>query len=62
MIDFKEIHQDGEVWELFSRDFLTEIGFYVESSVDRGPDGKKDLIISEQLKGNLSCKQEQEVQ
>ena len=54
MIDFKEINSDGETWELFARDFLTEIGFYVESSVDRGPDGKKDLIISEHLKGNLS--------
>lgn len=54
MIDFKEINQDGEVWELFTRDFLTEKGFYVESSVDRGPDGKKDLIVSEQLKGNLN--------
>ncbi len=53
MIDFKEILKDGEVWELFARDFLTEIGFYIESSVDRGPDGKKDLIISETLKGHL---------
>lgn len=54
MIDFKEIDSDGEVWELFARDFLTEIGFYIDSSVDRGPDGKKDLIISEHLKGYLS--------
>ncbi|KAA6307450.1 hypothetical protein EZS27_040879 [termite gut metagenome] len=54
MIDFKEINKDGETWELFARDFLTEMGFYVESSVDRGPDGKKDLIVSEQLKGNLN--------
>jgi hypothetical protein len=53
MIDFKEIPKDGEEWELFARDFLTELGFYIESSVDRGPDGKKDLIVSEQLKGNL---------
>ena len=54
MIDFKEISKKGEVWELFARDFLSEIGFYVESSIDRGPDGKKDLIISEHLKGSLS--------
>lgn len=53
MIDFKEIDQNGEVWELFARDFLQEIGYYVEATVDRGPDGKKDLIVSEQLKGNL---------
>lgn len=54
MVNFKEIDKDGEIWELFARDFLTELGFYVESTVDRGPDGKKDLIISENLKGNLS--------
>lgn len=53
MIDFKEIDKDGEKWELFARDFLDEIGFYIESSVDRGPDGKKDLIVSEHLKGHL---------
>lgn len=53
MIDYKEISDEGEIWELFARDFLQEIGFYVESSVDRGPDGKKDLIISENLQGNL---------
>lgn len=53
MIDFKEIPSDGEIWELFSRDFLQELGFYIESSVDRGPDGKKDLIVSENLKGYL---------
>lgn len=53
MIDFKEIPKDGEVWEFFARDFLTELGFYVEDNPDRGPDGKKDLIISEDLKGNL---------
>jgi hypothetical protein len=53
MIDFKEIDKDGEKWELFARDFLEEIGFYIESSVDRGPDGKKDLIVSEHLNGHL---------
>lgn len=53
MIDFKEIDQNGEEWELFTRDFLQQLGYYVESTVDRGPDGKKDLIVSEQLKGNL---------
>ena len=55
MIDFKEIEQDGELWELFARDFLQQIGYYVETTVDRGPDGKKDLIVSEHLKGNLKC-------
>lgn len=53
MIDFKEIAIDGEVWELFTRDFLQANGFFIESTVDRGPDGKKDLIVSELLEGNL---------
>lgn len=53
MIDFKEINSNGEEWELFCRDFLQHLGFYIESTVDRGPDGKKDLIVSEQLKGNI---------
>lgn len=53
MIDFKEIDQNGEEWELFCRDFLEHLGYYIESTVDRGPDGKKDLIVSEHLKGNL---------
>lgn len=53
MIDFKEIDIDGEVWELFARDFLQSLGFFIERSVDRGADGKKDLIVSEQLKGTL---------
>lgn len=53
MIDFTEIDPDGEKWELFARDYLEVLGFYVDSSPDRGPDGKKDLIVSEFLKGNL---------
>lgn len=52
MIDFKEISHSDD-WELFSRDLLSEEGFFIESSPDRGPDGGKDLLISEQLKGNL---------
>ncbi|MBM2813487.1 MAG: restriction endonuclease [Ignavibacteria bacterium] len=51
MVDFKEIN-DPEEWELFSRDFFHEIGFYIHSSPDRGPDGKKDIIVTENLKGN----------
>lgn len=52
MIDFSEI-QDGETWELFARDFLQEMGFFIESSPDRGPDGGKDIFITEELKGSL---------
>lgn len=52
MIDFAEI-RDGEAWELFARDFLQEMGFFVESSPDRGPDGGKDILVTEELKGSL---------
>lgn len=52
MIDFKEI-KDGETWELFSRDFFQELGFTVEVSPDRGADGGRDLILSENLEGKL---------
>ncbi len=52
MIDFKEI-LDGETWELFARDFLTELGFFIESSPDRGPDAGKDILVSEELVGSL---------
>ena len=45
MIDFKEIPYTDDTWELFARDFLTEMGFYVESTPDRGPDQGKDLLI-----------------
>src|SRR5689334_6215141 len=54
MIDFKEIPQDGEYWELFARDFLTELGFTIETSPDRGADGGKDFLVLEALKGNLN--------
>jgi len=52
MINLNEI-VNGEDWELFARDFLVEMGFYVESSPDRGADGGKDLLITEELKGQL---------
>jgi len=54
MIDFKEISHKDDTWELFARDLLMEIGFFIESTPDRGPDGGKDLLVSEQLKGNLN--------
>jgi hypothetical protein len=52
MIDFTEI-VSGETWELFARDFLSELGFYIESSPDRGADAGKDILASEELAGNL---------
>jgi hypothetical protein len=52
MIDFTEV-QNGEEWELFARDFLTELGFFIESSPDRGSDAGKDILVSEELSGTL---------
>ncbi len=54
LIDFTEIKEDGELWELFSRDFLQEIGFYIENQPNRGADGGKDLLITEELSGTLN--------
>ncbi len=53
MIDFKEISSDGETWELFSRDFLEEMGFFIETPPDRGADGGRDILITEEIKGKL---------
>lgn len=54
MIDFKEIPDDGEVWELFARDFLAETGFQIETSPDRGADGGKDFLVTERLVGKVN--------
>lgn len=53
MIDFREIEDDGEKWELFSRDFLLRLGFYIETPPNRGPDGGKDMLVTEELKGKF---------
>ncbi|PJE47056.1 MAG: restriction endonuclease [Sediminibacterium sp.] len=52
MLDFKEIVRP-EDWELFARDFLQQLGFFIESSPDRGPDGGKDLLITETIEGKV---------
>lgn len=52
MIEFNEI-PDGESWELFARDFLSEFGFFIESPPDRGADGGKDMLITEELEGRV---------
>jgi len=52
MINFKEI-PNGEIWELFARDFLEAFGFFIESPPDRGPDRGKDLLVTEEIKGKL---------
>ncbi|KKK63013.1 hypothetical protein LCGC14_2998580, partial [marine sediment metagenome] len=54
MIDFNEIPYTNDTWELFGRDFLRERGFFIESPPDRGPDGGKDLLVTERLRGNLN--------
>lgn len=57
VLDFKEIPQankgDGlqDTFELFARDFLEYIGFKIIQHPDRGPDGKKDLIVEEKIAG-----------
>jgi hypothetical protein len=60
IINFKEIppankgggHQDA--FELFAREFLEALGYKIERPPDRGPDGKKDMIVSEIQKGIVS--------
>jgi hypothetical protein len=54
MIDFKEIPSDGEIWELFTRDFLRNHGFFIESQPDRGPDAGKDILVTEDLAGYIN--------
>ena len=53
MIDFKEIDSEGEKWELFARDYLEEAGFFIEMPPDRGADGGKDMLVTEEIKGKL---------
>ena len=38
---------------MFARDFLEEMGFYIESSPDRGADGGMDILASEEVVGRL---------
>ncbi|QDT23524.1 restriction endonuclease [Gimesia chilikensis] len=57
MIDYTEIDFRTDGWEQFARDFLVTRGFFIESTVDRGPDHGKDLLVTENLKGNLSSYQ-----
>lgn len=56
MIDWNEV-PDGDNWELFCRDFLSELGFVIEVDPARGPDGGQDLIVIERLSGKLGARQ-----
>jgi len=53
MINFKELSHNGDHWELFTRDFLQKMGFNIESPPDRGPDGGKDMLITEEIGGTI---------
>ncbi len=50
-IDYTELTSDGDQWEAFTRDFLVDEGFTIDSPPNRGADGGKDLIVTENLKG-----------
>lgn len=56
-INFTEIpidNKDGglsDTFELFARDFLEILGYTIVEDPGRGPDGGKDLIVSETLNG-----------
>lgn len=48
-----------EQWEFFAQDFLMWQGYEIFSSVSRGPDGGKDLIVIDPINKNrclVSCK------
>lgn len=57
ILDFKEIPQANistglqDTFELFARDFLEVLGYKIIQHPDRGPDGKKDLIVEEARPG-----------
>lgn len=60
ILDFKEIPEANrgtglqDTFELFTRDFLTFLGYRIVQDPDRGADGKKDLIVDEVIKGITS--------
>lgn len=57
IIDFKEIppankaNGQQDTFEQFAREFLVMLGYTLEQSPGRGPDGAKDLIVSEIRRG-----------
>lgn len=63
LINFREIPKantgvgDQDDFELFARDFLSEIGYVVVEQPARGADGGKDLIVTKDgLRWLVSCK------
>ena len=55
MIDYTEI-TDGDGWELFCRDYLVAKRLLLEIPPGRGPDGGRDMLMKEQLKGELGVR------
>lgn len=59
MLDFKEIPEahlatgNQDTFEMFARDFFSELGFKIIVGPDRGADGGRDLIIEEEREGSL---------
>ncbi len=51
MIDYTEIAHDSDLWELFARDLLQELGFHVEVPPDRGADAGRDILVTEEIRG-----------
>ena len=51
MLDYNEIREDTDLWELFCRDYLEQLGFFIEVPPDRGADGGRDLLITEDVSG-----------
>ena len=60
VVDFTEIPiantgtGNQDTFELFARDFFTALEFQIEEGPSRGADGGKDLIVLEELIGNLT--------
>lgn len=52
-IDFAEI-TDGERWESFAQAFFDTLGLVIEIPPGRGPDGGRDLLVSEQISGTIA--------
>ena len=59
MIDFKEIAQANnpngkqDLFEMFARELLEAMGFKIIRGPTRGPDDRKDMIVSEKRPGTL---------
>ena len=57
ILDFKEIPEANkggglqDTFELFTRDFLSHLGYRIIEDPDRGADGKCDLIVEERVAG-----------